>query len=121
MERIRALALLSVRRACAFAGLGIATFCLALSYEPLLAVRTGAVLTCLLAMVLVYKAQQTANCNHRHTELWLLLGGEPGLPDPQAARLIKSALREVYWQHADMAAGAAFLLSSLAILQALAG
>lgn len=120
MERIHELALVSVRRACGFAALGIATFCLSVSFDPLMALRSGAVLTCLLATVLVYKAQTAATRNHRDTELWMLLGGEPGLPDPQAGRVINSALREVYWQHADIAAGVAFVLSALAVLDNLA-
>lgn len=116
MERIQQFALISVRRACGFAALGIATFCVSLSFHPLVALRSGAVLTCLLATVLVYKAQTAMARNHRHTELWMMLGGEPGLPDPQAGRAINSALREVYWQHADIAAGVAFVMAALAVL-----
>ena len=111
--------MLSVRRACGFAALGIATFCLGLSFDPLMALRSGAVLTALSATILVYRAQTAMTRNHRRTELWMMLGGEPGLPDPRVGHAINTALREVYWQHADIAAGVAFVLAALAVLSRL--
>lgn len=107
MDRIRKLAILSVRRACGFAGLAICTVMIGLIADPPLAFRSGAILTALTAAVLFYKAIEAPGRNHRDTELWILLKRDPGLPEAYAGRIMNSILRDVYLQHAEMAAGVA--------------
>jgi hypothetical protein len=117
MERIQKLAVLSVRRGCGFAALAICTTMFALIQQPALAFRTGALLCCLTAAVLFWKARQARTRNHRDTELWILLDRDPGLPDAYAGRVINAVLSDVYMRHAEGAAVIAFLmwLASLAI------
>jgi hypothetical protein len=103
MDRIRKLAVLSVRRACAFAGLAIGTVMVGLITDPPLAFRAAAILTAITAAVLFYKAFEAPRRNHRETELWFLLDRDPGLPEAFAGRVINNVLREVYLQHARMA------------------
>jgi hypothetical protein len=104
MDRIRKLAILSVRRACGFAGLAIGTVMVGLMTDPPLAFRAAAILTAITAAVLFYKAFEAPSRDHRETELWFLLDRDPGLPQAFAGRIINNVLREVYLQHARMAA-----------------
>lgn len=81
-----------------------------LIYEPLLAIRAGAIMTTSALLVLLYKAHQAPRRDHRQTELWLLLGRDAGLPDGVAGRVINAVLREVYLEHARYAATVAIVL-----------
>jgi hypothetical protein len=115
-DRIRVLAELSVRRGCGFAALAICTIMFGLFATPLIAVRTGAVLTTLTAAVLFYKGQQALGRNYRHTELWIMLDRNHGLPESYAGRIINTVLRDVYLRHADGAALIALVLWSLVVV-----
>lgn len=110
MERIQRLAVLSVRRGCAFAGLAICTTMFGLIQYPALSFQTGAVLCCLTAAILFWKARQARTRNHRDTEVWILLNRDPGLPEASAGRVIQSVLNTVYMQHAEGAAVVALAL-----------
>jgi hypothetical protein len=110
MDRIRDLAVLSVRRACGFAVIAICTVMSGLIYDPLLAVRVGAFMTTGTLLVLLYKAHEAPRRNHRDTELWLLLGRDAGLPEGVAGRVINGVLRDVYLEHAGYAASIAAVL-----------
>jgi hypothetical protein len=108
VERIRQLAVFSVRRGCGFAALAICTTMFALIEQPALAFRTGAVLCCLAAVILFWRARHARTRDHRDTEVWMLLGRDAGLPDAQAGRVINAVLSEVYMWHAEGAAAVAF-------------
>lgn len=110
MEKIRALAVLSVRRACGFAALAIVTVMFGLSAQPLTSMRSGAVLTSFAAAMLFWKALQAPKRNYRHTELWILLELTPDAADSQVGRVINTTLHEVYLWHAERAAVIAFVL-----------
>jgi hypothetical protein len=110
VDRIRNLAVLSIRRACGFAVIAICTAMSGLLYEPLLAIRVGAFLTTGGLLVLLYKAYEAPRRDHRKTELWLLLGRDAGMPDASAGRVINNVLREVYMEHAGYAATVALAL-----------
>lgn len=105
MQRIQTLADLSIRRACGFAGLGVATVMGALSFDGLLCFRSGAILVALCAVVLWFKAQAAPRANVRRTELWAMLGGSVELPADRAQQVLGSVLRERYLWHATAAAG----------------
>ena len=107
MERIRRLALLSIYRGCAFAGLAVIMLMLGLSPYPDLAFRSGAVLTATTALCLLFKAKQAPTQNHRQTELWYMLQRNPGLPESCAGRVINEILAQEYRRHAEFAAWAA--------------
>lgn len=104
MDRIRSLAILSIRRACGFAGLAICTFMVGLYPYPATCFRTGAILTAGAAVVLFVKARLAPKQNHRHTELWYMLERNPGLPEAYAGRVINGILAEEFRRHAQFAA-----------------
>jgi hypothetical protein len=115
MEKIRAMAVLSVRRGCAFAGLAIGTVMFGLASDPLLSLRSGAVLTTLAAVILFWKALQAPTRNYRHTELWVMLERTPDMLERHAGHLVNGILHEVYLGHAEAAAAIAWGLWLIAI------
>lgn len=110
MDRIRTLAVLSVRRACGFAGLAIVTVMFSLATDPHLSLKSGAVLTTLAAAVLAWKTFEAPTRNHRRTELWIMLERTPEWSDEQVGRLINGTLRDVYLWHAERAGVIALVL-----------
>jgi hypothetical protein len=104
------LAVLSVRRACGFAALAILTVMFGLAAEPYLSLKSGAVLTTLVAAVLAWKTLEAPTRNYKHTELWIMLERTPEAAHHQVGRMINSTLREVYLWHAERAAMIALAL-----------
>ena len=92
MEKIRQIAVLSVRRACGFGALGIAMIMWGLIYDPVLAFQSGAVLTAIVAVILYYRAMQAPQRDHTQTEVWLLLDKELRPPPAYARRIVNSTL-----------------------------
>lgn len=116
MERIEQLAVLSVRRACGFAVIAICTAMSGLLYDLSLALHVGALLATIGLAVLLYKTHEAPRRDHRKTELWLLLGREPGLPEAVAGRVINAALHDVYKRHAAYAAVVAVALWAMTLV-----
>jgi len=114
MERIRAIPDQTIRRACAFAGLGIAATMLALSFDVVLAFRVGAVLTTFLLVALLYLSHRAPRYDVRRTELWWVVGRSIPLSRERVQALLGGVLRERYLWHADRAAGVAILFWLLA-------
>lgn len=116
MDRVTTLADLSIRRACGFASFGIAATMAALSFEPVLCFRTGAVLFAVTAAVLWVMAQDAPRRNVRRTELWTLLGGKAPVPEARVQQVLGGVLRERYLWHATAAAVVAVVLWIVALL-----
>ena len=130
METVRDLADLSIRRACGFAGLGIAVVMLALSYGLPLALRGAADLTAVLCLGLVCSAWRAPRRDLRDSELWALLPGTAAafaraLPRREAQALLAGVLRDRLLWHAERVGALALGLWGLALLgdlvRALAG
>ncbi|MFM9841422.1 MAG: hypothetical protein ACKVOI_00485 [Dongiaceae bacterium] len=115
MEKIRQIAVLSVRRACGFGALGIAMIMWGLIYDPVLAFQSGAVLTAIVAVILYYRAMQAPQRDHTQTEVWLLLDKELRPPPDYARRIVNSTLCDVYHQHARWAIGIAALFAVISL------
>ncbi|WP_428247611.1 hypothetical protein [Ferrovibrio sp.] len=120
-QRIRRLAGLSVGRGCFFAALAIWCTMIGLIYEPVLSLKSGAILTMLVAAVLVLKAQIVRRASYKHTEVWILLGRQIDLLPVHAQRLIAQALHETYLRYALFAMLLAVLFWGLALLFSVAG
>lgn len=99
-SRLDELALLSVSRACGFAGLGIFCFMIGLAGYPVVALNSGAVLMMLSAAVLVIKAEISPTRPYKRTELWIILEPDERPSDRFAQQVIGSALRVVYMRFA---------------------
>lgn len=121
MEHLDRLAHLSVGRACGFAGLGIFCLMMGLSFDPLLALKVGAICATVVAGVLLFKSWRTAYADHRNTELWLMLEDEERPPERYAQRVTANALRDAYLEFAEASAGFAVFFWASAVVLWLAG
>lgn len=121
VDRIRHFADLSIRRACGFGFLAVSTTMVGAASDFHLAMRMGAIGVTFMVVVLVMKAMRAPVRNYRHTELWLLLDRNHGLPEPHAQLVMGGVLRDRYMWHATWAGGAAALLWVLALLSRYAG
>lgn len=115
MEILQALADLSIRRACGFAALGVATVMLGLSYDLVLSFRSGAILTSIVCGVLWLRALISPWRDIRDTEMWMMLAHERKhlTRGPDSRRVAAAAgvvLHERLVWHAERVALAAFAL-----------
>lgn len=120
MHRLRALAFQTIGRAVGFAGLAIFCVMVGLSFDPLMAVRAGGVLTLMLLTILLMKARAALTADHRQTEMWLYLDRSERPAEAYAQWAAATVLREAYLWFARWTAGVAVLLWSIAVLLALA-
>ncbi len=90
----------SVRRGCAFVGLGIFAVMIGLSFDPPVAAEAGAILTSLLVATLLLKALRAPFRSHRTTELWMLLDRSHRPPEPLAQPILMRTLKETYMRYA---------------------
>jgi hypothetical protein len=104
IERIEHLAHISVARGCGFAALGILTFFIGMSSDPVVAFKSAGYLTLLACSVLLLKAGLATRQPYRRTELWVMLKPDERPDASVAQRLISTVLREVYLHFAKQAA-----------------
>lgn len=116
MNEIEQAAQLSVGRACGFAGFGIGLTVLALSFDPVLATKTGAVLALGLTLALLIHASRARHTPHQSTEVWLLIDKAARPPANRARRVINEARRFAMLWFARWAAVSAALFALSAIL-----
>ncbi len=107
MREIEALATLSVRRACGFGALAIATLMFGLIGTPATSFGSGAVCCLLMAVILYWKSEQVMHGDHRHTELWMMLAKDHRPPHSVAEIVVPRTLRKVYREHCRWAVTAA--------------
>ena len=107
LQQIRRLAALSIQRDC-FVAAGC-IFCLMFALFPFadVALRTGAVMTGILALALMISARIMPERNYRQTEIWRSLERNPGIPEALAGRVINEILAREYRRHAEFATWAA--------------
>ena len=103
MQELEVLAVLSVRRACGFGALAIATLMLGLAWTPAVAFGTGAVCCLLMALILYWKSDQALRLDHRKTELWIMLAESHRPPHEVAAVVVPRILHTTYLDHCRLA------------------
>jgi len=113
MERLPALADLSIRRACGFAGFAILLSVTTLLFEPLLALRVGGAGSALLVLALLVAAWRAPRRDIRDTEVYGMLrphvSPPSALAQPAARARIASVLRARLMWHAERLAVLPFL------------
>ena len=105
--RLRHAADLTIRRAIGFAYIAIGTTMAGMAFDGYLAVKTGAILSTVVAAVLGLKALRAPRRPYKHTELWIVVDKDHGLPEERAQDVIGHVLRERYLWHAQLIAGVA--------------
>jgi hypothetical protein len=117
-SRLDELALLSVSRACGFAGLAIFCFMIGLAGYPVIALNSGAVLMMLSAAVLAIKAEMSPTRPYKRTELWVILQPYERPSDRFAQQVIGNTLRGIYLRFAvHFARGGLFCFALALALQ----
>lgn len=110
MERIREYADISIRRACGFGFLAIATAMVGTCSNILLSAEIGARSLTLMTAILVLKAVRAPSRSYKRTEVWTMLNRRHDLPEDRAQQVFGNILRERYMWHATVAASIAALL-----------
>jgi hypothetical protein len=121
MGKLQQVAFVSVGRAVGFSGFAIFTVMVGLSFEPILALRSGGVLILILLAALLLKAQRTPFADYRRTEAWLLLDRGDRPDERLAGRVLSAALREAYLWFARWTAGVAAIIWAGAVVLAWTG
>lgn len=116
MDRLIAVADQTIRRACGFAALAGGAVMLALSFDLVLALRVGAVMTTAVCIALFVQSVRAPQQDVRRTELYSVVGRTLALPRDRTQRLLGEVLAERYLWHADRAAMAAIALWSGALM-----
>jgi hypothetical protein len=109
----------SIRRGCGFGLIGVFTAMVGFSADPYLAIRLGAFLVTVGALILYWRGQNAPRRNFRDTEVWLMVRADPNLPGlskDHLQRLIGHALAESYFRHARIAAYVALTMWVVALL-----
>jgi len=116
MDELRRMAFVSIGRACGFAGFAILCVMIGLTYDPLVAVRSGGILMTMVTVVLLLKARQALTRDIRHTEMWIMLE-EDRRPAPEYAQWAgATVLRDAYLWFAQYAAGLSIVLWVVALI-----
>jgi len=115
MEHIRAIAYETVLRACGFGSLAIFCVMVGMSFDARIAFQAGGFLTMMMALILIYKAWEAPNKNHRRTELWLYLPRELRPPEGYAQWAVATAMRETYLTFARWTSMIAIVMWVLAL------
>lgn len=107
----------SVRRGCGFGLIAVFTAMVGFSADPYLAVRFGAFMVTVAAVILLWRGQGAPRRNYRSTEVWLMVrDATAGLPQERLQRLIGHALADSYFWHARIAAYVAVAMWAVALL-----
>lgn len=93
-----------IRRGIFFSLLGIWVVMFGMSFDGLLAIKSGAILVTLLAIVLLLRAYNADRTPWRRTEVFTLLDADLGLPDARAAEILMRLRRERLLWHAHFIA-----------------
>ncbi len=121
MEQIRFFADLSIRRACGFGFLAIATASIACVWDMQIAVKMAATGVSFMAAILLWKAMEAPGKRYRRTEVFLLMNRTHDFPEARAQQVFGNILRERYLWHATVTAVAAAVLWLLMFLLMLIG
>jgi hypothetical protein len=113
IERVHGAADYGIRRGLSFVVIAIGTVMAGLSFQPYLAVKTGAILVSLTTLVLVMKGLHAPARDYRQTEVWILLDKTLPLPTERAQMVIGATLRDRYAWHAGVVAAIALALWGL--------
>jgi hypothetical protein len=121
VEHMRRIAYETVLRACGFGSLAIFCVMVGMSFMPRLAFQAGGFLATLMALILIYKAQEARTKDYRRTEMWLYLEKDERPPATYAQWASATVLRETYLTFALWTSMIAIALWLIALAFGIAG
>ena len=92
-----------------------------LSFDPLMAARSGGVLATMITVVLIFKSRNALYQDYRKTEAWLILDTEDAPPEAYARWASATVLRDAYLWFAQYAAAVSIVLWAVATILSLFG
>ncbi len=96
MEKIRKAAMFSVGRAVFFGGFAISIVMLSLAFNFALALKGGAILTLIMALILLWCTLTAEHRSPKSTETWILLDDRSRPVNGHAVRAFRLVMKEVY-------------------------
>ena len=115
MDKIREVALMCVGRAVMFGSLAIGCVMVGFSFSPVSSFRSGAVMTLMMAAVLMWKAMAADRQDPKTSEVWLYLDPAARPAEHQARFVFATIMREVYARYAQRALFAACLMFAISV------
>jgi len=116
MEAIENAAFISVGRACGFAGLAVFCMVFGLLFDPVLAARTGGLISLAVAATLALYAHFARTRPYKRTEVWMILRQEERPPKTVAQQLIGEVLRVTYIKFARQTALVALTFLTVSVI-----
>lgn len=96
MEKIRQVAMFCVGRAVFFGGFAISIVMLSFAFDFALSLKSGAILTLIMSLILLWYAQTAHKRNPRSTETWILLEENRKPQNDNARKAFSLVMKEVY-------------------------
>ncbi|MEI5682512.1 hypothetical protein AAAK29_29850 [Mesorhizobium sp. CCNWLW179-1] len=96
MDEIKRVAVECIGRAVMFGSLAIGCAMIGFSFNPVSAFRSGAFLTLMMALILMWKAITASTKDPRRTEIWLYLDEKSRPIDDPARQVFGTVMRDVY-------------------------
>src|SRR5688572_8023713 len=121
MEKVREVAVACIGRAVMFGTLAIGCVMVGFSFNPVSAFRSGAVLTLVMAAVLIWKAVAAHRQNPKNTEVWLYLDDHSRPVGDHARRMFATVMREVYGRFAQVSLYVACAMFAVSLVLGLFG
>ena len=121
MEKTRQIAMLCVGRAVFFGGFAISLIMISFAFDFRLALRAGAILTLLMAAVLLWFSFTSEKREPKHTEVWLVLPEDERPKNDHARRAFRQVMHEVHAHYARSAFMFSMTFFALSLVLQVAG
>jgi Ca2+/Na+ antiporter len=116
MDKIREVAVFCVGRAVMFGSLAITCVMVGFSFNPVSAFRAGAVLTLLMAAILIWKAYAAARQNPKSTEVWVYLDDKARPANEHSRFVFATVMRDVYARFGQASLAVACLFFAISMI-----
>ncbi len=116
MEKIREVAIFCIGRAVMFGSLAITCVMVGFSFNPVSAFRAGAMLTLLMAAILIWKAYAAARQNPKSTEVWMYLDQKARPANEHSRFVFATIMRDVYARFGQASLAVACLFFAISII-----
>lgn len=121
MEHFSRSAGISVGRAVFFGGLAITLVMMGLAFDYALALRTGAILTLIMSVALLWFGQTAFSRKAERTEAWLLLAEKHRPRTKASLRVFQQVMQDTFYFYSLRAFAIAMLFLATSLLLMLSG
>lgn len=115
MDKLREVAIACVGRAVMFGSLAIGCVMVGFSFNPVSAFRSGAVLSLVMAAILIWRATTAHRQNPKTSEVWLYLDERSRPAEAHARFVFGTVMKDVYARFAQATLAVAVLLFAISL------